>query len=299
MDATGRIIALTAPVPEQLLGVVARCPFEVASAAASDDALDITGRSHLPLLDRVSRRASTCSVERFTFVEALARDEQTLIKLRYHVYPPTGLVLWKRSGLGINGAFFEARTAAGAIHANDKLPNLIRSRGVKCESVTMTFVLRASLQLRVGAPHVEPRVIDGRTMEAYLDRLTDFRREGSLVAYTRPATPNDRNEEALLFLDVSREFGLLPIGNYLRIGLLTFCMLAFARWIGLIGHGNYVGIPWRHVWHTIESLYLEILAVALVVLGGPQLTRIKAIATWLSSGRNAWHRLDRWIWRLL
>ncbi len=268
-----------------------------------------------PLFDRLSRPSSEWSVHRWVIDgQPLSAGQSAVFKVRYHVYQPTGIVRWKRSGIGINGAFFEARTGTGAIHRSDPLPDLINNRGVIPKAVTITFVLRASLQLHVGAPHVEPEVIDGRTWEHYLRRVTDLRRAGALVAYTRSATksaPVDRSiedgteeseadeksEDPRLFLDVSREFGLLPFGNYFRIALLTLAILAFARWIGLIGSGHYTGIPWTHILHNVGSVIgqLGISVGSLLALAFS--TKIPKIAKTLSSFRNAWHRFDRWFWR--
>jgi hypothetical protein len=285
-------VALKTITYDAPIGEVLRRRFEMTSVKPND-----SKPKGQPWLDRMSKRSPAWSIERLTLSEPLAQDEQAIFRIRYHVYPPTGLVLWKRSGFGINGAFFEARTGAGALHRKDPIPALLEERSMTCEAVSMTFVLRSSLQIRLGTS--QPKVIDGRQWEDYLERFTDLRREGALVAYTRPSTPEDKTEESQLFLDVSREFGLLPFGNYLRIGILTLAILAFARWTGLLGPGNYVGVPWMHLFHLAGHYVAQIFIVAGVGAAGLIASRIEKSAALLKGVRNRWHRFDRWFWRFL
>lgn len=144
------------------------------------------------------------------------------IRARFHVVGPASVVIWKRSGLGLNGAIIDIEPVAGDDH--EPLPDSfsdVTFPPVKRSSVTV--ILRSSLQRQASFPELEGALLPKLDIwESYLNRRTDFRRQGNLVAYRDVVDDSSASIVASrrVFLDVSREFGLLPVGNLIRSALV-------------------------------------------------------------------------------
>lgn len=225
---------------------------------------------------------------------AIEPGQRARFHIRFHVYSPNSIVRWKRSGFGINGALFEIGTSTSPVRLDDRLASLL-SAAPCIKRSELVVIVRSSLQLRFSSPlHLDITAIDGREWESCLRRWTDFRREGALIAYQslKDLDEGECQFAHRMFLDMSREFGLLPLGNFIRIGLGVFVILVISRWIGLVGGAYESGIRWSIILNWFVGHIPTVTPVGVLV-------GLSALGSRFRLVRRIYRKMDRRIWEIL
>jgi hypothetical protein len=242
---------------------------------------DVLGRGRLPAV--LSRRTSVRSVVPIHFEAPLEPGARSVVFLRFHVGPRAAFVLWKRSLFGINGLIVDLQVAAA-----------VEGRAIiQPESCSIHVIVRAYLQPKFTFPSVEPSLVEQGAWQ-YLRRVTDLRGEGALVRFS---STSSLNEPGRLYLDLSREFGLLPLGNFVRVfiaaALGTELVLALRDGgSGLFTTiGSWISDLWSSVQFGIGPIAVSgVLGVFLLVVSRIPVARRSARAT-----RARLRRLDRYL----
>lgn len=140
-----------------------------------------------------------------------------VILLRFHANH-VSFALWKRSFLGINGVIIDSAITTQSPATGTVIPS----------QRAFHIVLRASLQPKTMFPPMQPGLVEQSDWNPYLGRVPDLRREGALVVLSHHAT---HSVDERVYVDASREFGLLPFGNFFRIFLLTLFSIYLMAWV--------------------------------------------------------------------
>lgn len=254
----------------------------------------------------------------FRLVNPILANESGYVRIRLFVVGRTASVLWKRSGIGINGAAIDVELGNFRV-PEEKMQTKLSDGRVTIANCTFTVVLRSSLQLRTRYPlGVQPALLERGIWEPYLGRQTDFRRQGSLIGYTVAAEAShvvveghggvqgdtDRNGPnnfaASLFLDVSREFGLLPFGNILRTFIAVVVAFFMFGLIGSVHDGWTVGRVADDIgsWIAQHVFLSSSVSGAIVLVVGLEAT-VTRWQQFVRTNRIRIHALERWIMRAI
>ena len=215
------------------------------------------------------------------------------IRFRLHIFGRCGAVLWKRSGMAVNGALFDLKTFVPD-SAEQRIQSWARPErdGLQLVRSSTTLVLRASLQPKSTFPEAEPQFLEYGWSE-YLGRQTDLRDDGALIAYT---STNDGNRgedhDSALFMDVSREFGLLPLGNFVRIAVIGVLIVLVFQMMGVVPPGERNLASWTKDRFTGAA---QVFWTAGVIAGGLALsflTRLSAVRRQLRRAANWYARKE-------
>lgn len=231
------------------------------------------------------RRAEQASRVKVHLANGIAPGTSTIVRMRFDIQGRTSSVYWKRSGLGINGGLFDLRIfSEPATNLLANLPVFENAIGPRASSITC--VVRATWQVQNHFPVVEPFLLERRSMNNYLGRLPDLRNQGALVAY-RVENDSNRNEPAVdrLFLNVAREFGLLPIGNFLRMAVLAVALI-------LLSEDIRTGLDEAAGW-----IWAGIGAISLAWLLSFAARNIKLAKSGFSKARDLYNRFENWVFR--
>jgi len=159
-------------------------------------------------------------------------QEGAYVRMRLPMERPFRCVTRKRSGLGQNGALIDLRVSDTHEVDDDAEFRDYRERIADIHWLQLSVVIRAALQLRAASPDpFRLRLLERGIWEGYVNRKLAPRRSGaivSLIAYEFDSTSGFKNSGTIcrdnpfnVFMDVSREFGLLPFGNFLRMAMLV------------------------------------------------------------------------------
>jgi hypothetical protein len=240
------------------------------------------------------RSGAICSL---SLAEPLLPEESGYYRIRFVVTDVGGTWVWKRSGLGVNGALVDFRVSDPRETWNVNLDQDLEARILDLPVLQLFVIAPWSLQMRNVSPELRyARVLEGRGWSAYVGRPTTLRRRSKLVVYywkwpqrftsvdrrlderfaslesdlrelraalgaksgEAPPIETDKDLEpevekgagdmtassneapvtlpqpARAFLDLQRDPGLLPAGNFIRIGAVI--AVASAVTAALLGH---------------------------------------------------------------
>jgi len=243
------------------------------------------GRSD-KVIDRILRRSRSWTIVPLHLDKSVPPAEYAYVRMRFSAGARTSAVFWKRSGLGVNGALYDLRTYLSPGYPAPDLRGILSSRGAEVEISTITCVVRASWQLRSGFPTVSKVKLEPSSWGSYLDRATDLRDQGALVAYSASSTDSHSagpGGRVGMFLDVSREFGLLPFGNFVRTALAVLAALAVAAQLGLVSGKESL----HNIATDVSSFFVNNAALLGITGGGivflTLLSRIEQVAVRLRS----------------
>jgi hypothetical protein len=160
-----------------------------------------------------ARKSSVWSKANINLASAQQAGRSFSVFLRFYTGTQSSFVLWKRSFLGINGMLLDL-----------KFGDRRQIQAVQPESAMIAAIVRAYLQPHFTSPSpVEASIVENGTWTEFLGREADLRGEAALVCYWNESSePSDQR----LYLDLSREFGLLPFGNFIRM-----FWVALAAWL--------------------------------------------------------------------
>ena len=169
----------------------------------------------------------------FTLNDPVPAGKAAYVRVRFPVDRPFRSVTRKRSGLGQNGALIDLRVADTHEVDDDTEFAQYRDLIAKIHWLRVVVIIRAALQLRAVSPSPSSlRLLERGIWESYIGRSLAARRSGAiaaLIAYEFDVESDDggkprpvgRHAPFNVFIDVSREFGLLPIGNFVRMLFLV------------------------------------------------------------------------------
>lgn len=225
---------------------------------------------------------------------AVPKGETAHLRARFHVYGPSGMVIWKRSGLAINGLTLDLQPTRPSRVEGELLASLLKETCRTPAESSVTYVLRASLTVGSAHPTPRPRSLVHGTWSQYLGRVTDLRDQGSLISYSVESSAT-LGDPAGLFLNATRELGLWAMGNILRVAVTLALMLTILVSTGQIARGSPPGgihfSPMRIGAGVTATVGVGVLLFALRKAGALR----KAI-------RNAFRsiaRMERWFFSFL
>ena len=219
------------------------------------------------------RRANVWSSASVDVDAPISAGSTAAIRIRYGIRGRCSAVYWKRSGFGINGGLFDLRLFApdSGLQLSD---NAVLERVVAPHRLSLACVVRATWKVQFNFPlSMEAALLERGRYSDYLGRKPDLRNQGALVAYRitsdlegDPHGAGERPNRSL-FLNVAREFGLLPIGNFLRTGVAVVLGVLFATalqdsgrdlvaWaVGAAASLGVFGLVWKLAakWSTLQS----------------------------------------------
>jgi hypothetical protein len=221
--------------------------------------------------------------------EKLQANQDATISIRFHV-GRSSFALWKRSFIGINGLILDLSVGEEVQGHKIAMPE---RTGIHC-------VLRAWLQPQLRFPAIEPALVDRSDWEHYLNRDTDIRGEGALVVLSAEA----KGAPARVYIDATREFGLLPLGNFLRMFVVSLAAALVALWLrdNDVRGGVGKNAVWESIWEWVQSsqanygpLKLAGVAAFLFII----LANHKRLSSWWRSSRARARAFERWLLKKL
>jgi hypothetical protein len=183
----------------------------------------------------------------------IKRNPDSYIRLRFRVRNAGRTWIWKRSGLAKNGALIDLRVTDIRETTVEESWMAFRDRIASIEMLNFFVIAPSWLQLRSSSPsHHYMRLFEGRIWEKYLRRAVDLRRNEKLVIYqwrnSRGTVSASNPFHA--FLDLSQEFGLLRLGNHLRVAFFVTIFLTLLTLI-VRSYPSYS----NQIQQTINALY--------------------------------------------
>ena len=163
---------------------------------------------------------------------ALKKDEECYTRVRFELRSLGRVWVWKRSGLSKTGALVDIRVAD--VRQSVSVWRELEDQIVPIQGINVFVISPASLQFRSTSPPFHyMRILEGRVWEPYLGRASDLMRRGKLVIFQWRNNPNvdpkiDPTCPFRVFLDLSREFGLLPLSNHLLVAAMVLLGLFIA-----------------------------------------------------------------------
>jgi hypothetical protein len=193
--------------------------------------------------------ARDLSVVRLSLREPLPAKQFAYVRMRFGIASLGRTWSWKRSGWTMNGALVDFRIADVREAVGRTTREGLEHRVLPLKDVRLLIMLPWHFQMRFVSPPLRyARLMEDEAWADYLEGWTLRPRRAKLVIYywrwpALDANPSpveigkDDNEEknkgeakpvidvrnpARAFLDVSRDYGALSWGNYLRIGIVVF-----------------------------------------------------------------------------
>jgi len=162
------------------------------------------------------------------------------------------------------------------------------------KELNLFLIAPGSLQFRAVSPPLHyMRLLEGRVWEPYLGRAADFWRTGKLVICEW------RNKDSVspmapfrAFVDLSREFGLMPLSNYVVSLILVALAILFAYYFepSVLATSEQV--------MALFSEYLYQLSLAsVIVIFGYLLRYFGPVKNLLNRTRELFLKLEQWIYR--
>jgi hypothetical protein len=223
---------------------------------------------------------------------ALQAGSSGYLRVRLRITHPGRVWMWKRSLVARNGALFDIRVADAREAWNVTDGHAIASRLVAIERLRLFLITAWQWQLRSTSPPVHYiRMVEGRAWEKYLDRTTSLFASPKLVIYQWRSGEGAFVTVDLpfrVFADLSDEYGLVRIGNHVRVALLTTATLA-AVWFG---QANLLGWS-RTIRNLVTTYYARILgltAVGVILWLRQYVPPVARGVTWLAQKARAAER---------
>jgi len=230
-------------------------------------------------------------------------NSQGYLRTRLFVVGKTKAVLWKRSGFGINGVVVDLQLGNCSVPERD-VATTVSGSPVNIGRCTLNVVLRSSLQMKWSYPEsVKPSLLQRGIWEEYLRRRTDFRRQGSLLLYTITGGQESDGSNSVgvgTFLDASREFGLFPLGNFLRIAIVVLGSLFVVGLLGTSKGSISVSDVILHIAHWIRRhSYVTGGGLAALLAISSALSKIPMLHKEARKVRVRLHSIERWMLKAL
>ncbi|MBI2987638.1 MAG: hypothetical protein HYY45_12810 [Deltaproteobacteria bacterium] len=189
----------------------------------------------------------------------LEMGEEAYMRIRFKVRNPGRTWIWKHSGIAKYGAVVDLRIAD--VRETVTMPdwNAFENRILKIQKLNVFVSAPAPLQLRVTNPPLHyVRLLEGRAWEPYIGRAVDLLRLSKLVIYqwrNCEDDPVDHNAPFRIFIDLSKEFPPIRIGDLLLTAVLLFLSI-------LIGFYLAPHLP------TINKKMLDLWSKFQILVGG-------------------------------
>jgi hypothetical protein len=222
----------------------------------------------------------------------IKKDEESYVRIRFELRNLGRAWVWKRSGFAKTGALVDLRVA-DVRQAISKW-NALEDQIVPIKQINVFVISPASLQFRAASPRCHyMRLLEGAMWEPYLRRKSG-RRPEKLVIYEWRNDKNsviDSTHPFRVLLDLSYEFGLLPLSNHiLTAGLVLVVLIAIYYVLHHVAELTKASV-------AILSL-LPPLGVGTVIAIILWLARgYKPMRTAIGAGKKLFRRLERYLTR--
>jgi hypothetical protein len=157
----------------------------------------------------------------------IRKDEECYVRVRFELRSLGRTWVWKRSGISKTGAIVDLRIADVRQAVSEW--KTFEDQLIQIQAINVFVIAPPSLQFRATSPSYHyMRLLEGRVWEPYLRRKSDIRRSGKLVIFEWRNDANSKVDTTCPFrvlLDLSREFGLLPLSNHLLMVTLLLASL--------------------------------------------------------------------------
>jgi hypothetical protein len=225
---------------------------------------------------------------------SIKSGEECYARVRFELRNLGRAWVWKRSGLAKTGALVDLRVADVRQAVSEW--NALEDQIVPIQGINVFVISPASLQFRATSPSFHyMRLLEGRVWEPYLRRSSDFRRSAKLVIFEWRNNAGSQVDPAHPFrvlLDLSYEFGLLPLGNHLLTAVLVLIGLLAAYYaVHHVVEVMTMGLA------TLSTLKLQLTAGAAIVLISWFARNYGPMKAALNAAKKLFLRLERFVYK--
>jgi hypothetical protein len=145
-------------------------------------------------------------------------------------------------------------------------------------------------------------LFEGRVWEPYLGRAVDFLRTEKLIIYEwRSNNSVSPTDPFRAFLDLGREFGIIPLGNHFRTGVVVLIFLLAGYYLGLCleSFPDSFQVAWNATLNFLKRVGLpQITLFGILLILGWVFKLYRILSKGIRNVRAGFYRLEEYVFKL-